>query len=115
MSDQATVKAVSPSPVPRDRGPDRHLSMAKRLVVRNYNAHHKHDSKPLTLATVHITWFAETVNGWKAVIASDVVRGLIWEVAFERKMDEDTSEDVSEAHIGIWKRVNNVRIACKEE
>jgi Family of unknown function (DUF6275) len=107
MSDQAPAKAISPALMPRNKNSDRYIVMAKRLVVGNYNSHHKSDKMPLKISDIRITWFAETVNGWKAMAASDIIQGLIWEVSFD--------SEKSEAHIGIWKRVNNVKIACKED
>jgi pyruvate/2-oxoglutarate dehydrogenase complex dihydrolipoamide acyltransferase (E2) component len=83
--------------------PDRFLTMAKELVVTNYN-----DSRPLrtsaelTVQGVYIVWFSKTLGNWKAIVASPVIRGLLWEVSYNGNRRE--------AYIDVYKKLNNTRI-----
>lgn len=111
-----TVAPASPSPAmmsstsknekksDSDRpDPDRLLMDAKRLVVDNYNEHREAArSSPLTMDSVYIVWFAKTLGNWKAIVASPVTRGLLWEVAFNGHRKE--------AYIDIYKKLNSVKV-----
>lgn len=87
-----------------ERESDKFTNKAKRLVVDNYNAHHnRNKTEPLTLDDVFIVSFAVILGNWKAYVASNVARGLIYQVTYNDRRSEATVE--------IFKRVNNVRIA----
>jgi hypothetical protein len=83
--------------------PDRFLIQAKQLVVDNYNAHRDvNRSQELTMDQVYVVWFTKVLGSWKSVVASPVIRGLLWEVTYNGYK--------SEAYIDIYKKLNNVRI-----
>ena len=123
----AEVALIEPSPNPVDfvsqqrpksrpkssrkqEDPDQYLLKAKALVVQNYNEHRDPRRSPqLNMDLVYITTFTKTLNSWKALIGSTVVRGLMWEVTYNGNLDED-GEPMNEAYIDIFKRINHVRI-----
>jgi hypothetical protein len=58
--------------------PDQYLVKAKALVVQV-----EHDGglrvRPEDL---YIVWFAKTLGNWKALVSTDVLPGLYWEVTY---------------------------------
>lgn len=97
---------------------DRFMTLAKELVVDNYNRHHdSHRTPPLTMADVFIVWFSttpfqlsngqetQTIYNWKAVVGSSILRGLLYEVAFDG--------NAFEAHIEIFKKINSATITVE--
>lgn len=106
------VAALVPGPALTKENPitvyesesDKFTRKAKQLVVDNYNAHHnKNETEPLTLDDVFIVSFSVIFGNWKAFVASNVARGLIYQVTYNDRR--------SESNIEIYKRINNVRIA----
>jgi len=84
--------------------PDRFLIQAKQIVVDNYNSHRDvARSQELTMEQVYIVWFTKVLGSWKAIVASPVIRGLIWDVTYNGYK--------SEAYIDIYKKLNNVKIS----
>jgi hypothetical protein len=112
--DVTTVQVIDkPSPKPSQtkprpvrsapEDPDKFLLKAKALVVQNYNEHRDPKRSPvLTMDLVFITWFAKAPGSWKAVVCSSIVRGLLWEVAYNGELNE--------AYLDIYKRLNHVKI-----
>jgi hypothetical protein len=83
--------------------PDKFLMAAKRTVVENYNEHRNSKTLPeLTIDMVHVVWFSKTLGNWKAVVASSVARGLLWEIAFNGGSNE--------VYLDVYKKLNNVKI-----
>lgn len=82
---------------------DRFLIQAKQIVVDNYNSHRDVSrSQELNIEQVYIVSFTKVLGSWKAVVASPVIRGLLWDVTYNGYK--------SEAYIDIYKKLNNVRI-----
>lgn len=89
-----------------DEYPDRFMTLAKELVVDNYNRHHdSHRTPPLTMADVFIVWFAKTLDNWKAVVGSSILRGLLYEVSY--------NGGESEAYIEIFKKINSTTVTVE--
>jgi hypothetical protein len=83
--------------------PDRLLMQAKQLVVDNYNANRNAEkTAALTRGSVYIVWFCKTLGNWKAIVASPVARGLMWEVTYNGHRGE--------AYIDVYKKITNVRV-----
>jgi hypothetical protein len=88
-------------------GPDRFQMMAKKVVVKNFNEHRNPERSPeLTMDGVHIVWFTKVLGNWKAIVASPLTRGLLWEVSYNGVKDE--------IYLDIYKKLNNVRIPLGE-
>jgi hypothetical protein len=83
--------------------PDRLLKQAKQLVVDNYNTNRpSNKTATLTIDSVYIVWFSKTLGNWKAIVASPVARGLLWEVTYNGHRGE--------AYIDVYRKIINVRV-----
>jgi hypothetical protein len=83
--------------------PDVALERLKELVSDNYNAHRNpRRTPPLEPGLLHVTWFAQSFGSWRAVLLSDVLHGLRYEVSYNRR--------TAETSIEVYKRVNNVQV-----
>lgn len=88
--------------------PDRYIKLAKQLVVDNHNNHHDADQMPrLTVDMVHIVWYAKVLGNWKAIIASPVRKGLLYEVSFDGEKNE--------AYVDVYRKINNSRVPIPAE
>jgi hypothetical protein len=105
MAKVAAGSATVQEPVVKPRtDSNKFTDRAKQLVVDNYNSHHDSSkTPPLTVDLVYIIWYAKVLDGWKAMVGSSVVRGLIYEVTYNGAR--------SEAYVDVYKKINNVKIA----
>lgn len=89
--------------------PYRFINMATRAVVDNFNAHRdkSRDPKPLPYTGVYIVWFSKTLANWKAIVASPIIRGLLWEVTYNGRKQE--------LYLDVYKKLSNVKVAVEEE
>jgi Family of unknown function (DUF6275) len=87
--------------------PDRFLILAKQLVIDNYNANHNPErTPPLEFDEVYIDSFTKSPGGWKACIASPIVKGLYWVVGFNSQR--------SEAYLDIYKKINKDKVKVRK-
>jgi hypothetical protein len=85
-------------------GSNRHINLAKKLVVNNYNSHHDpNETPPLTVELVYVSTFNKVIDNWKAIVESTTVKGLLYEVTYNAAR--------SEATIAIFQKINQVKIA----
>jgi len=108
MTDDVAVPSppVAKKAPPSD--PDKFQKMSRQAVVDNYNSHRDAGRSPeLTIDAVHVVWFSKTLGSSKAVIASSVVRGLLWEVTFNGHKHE--------LYIDIYKKLNNVKVSLGDD
>lgn len=85
-------------------GSDKFLDRARQVVVDNYNAYHNtNKTPPLTMELVYVVWFAKTLENWKAIVSSSVVKGMLYEVTYNGSR--------SEIYVDVYKKINNVKIA----
>lgn len=83
--------------------PDRFLMMAKRMAVDNYNKSRDAARSPeLTMDAVYIVWFSKTLGNWKAIVASPIIKALIWEIAYNAHRKE--------CYIEVYKKLNSVKV-----
>jgi hypothetical protein len=86
--------------------PDRFLTMAKRLVADNYNAHQdEEETPPLTIDDLYIVWFSKVLNNWRAQVQSSLVRGLLWMVTYNGPKNE--------AYIEVYRKINNTKVQTR--
>jgi Family of unknown function (DUF6275) len=102
---------ASPSPLRMKGAPmdlDRFLITAKEVVIENFNDHRNPDRSPaLTVDSVHIVWYVKVLGNWKAVIASPLARGLLWEVSFNGQKNE--------IYIDVYSKLNNTKISLGDK
>jgi hypothetical protein len=110
MTEVTDIETASPKPAPPFRkrrpeseDPDRFLRTAKQVVVANYNKYRDTAKSPeLPDNGVYIVWFSKTLGNWKAIVASPIIRGLLWEVTCNGHRGE--------IYIDIYKKINNVKV-----
>jgi len=81
--------------------PDRFLKLARQIAVNNYNENKTGRSK-LKADNVHIVWYSKTLSNWKAIIASPIVRNVLWEVTYNGYKKE--------AYVDAYKKTGNVKV-----
>jgi hypothetical protein len=107
------IVAVTPSPVlmtpsqarraNRPVEAEKFMERAKAMVVANYNDHRDVIKSPeLTPDMIYIVWFSKILGNWKTIIASGVVRGILWEVTFNGHKEE--------FYMDVYKKLNNFKI-----
>jgi hypothetical protein len=62
--------------------PDIFLKEAKMFVVSSENG------RRFKAEDLYIVWFAKTLANWKALISTDLVNGVYWEVTFNGAKSE---------------------------
>lgn len=81
--------------------PDQFLKKAKRLVVEAFNARTEYES--ITIDDVYIVWFAKVLQNWKALVSTDVMSGVYYEVTY--------NGDKHETYLDAYTRQYKVTIA----
>ena len=77
------------------------IETAKKLVMDYFNQHKdKTDYYELTKDDVFIVWFCKTLQNWKALISTDVINGLYWEVTH--------NGDKNETYVDMYTKTNNI-------
>lgn len=80
---------------------ERFINKAKRLVVEAQNA--QAPGTPLTVEDVYIVWFTKTLQNWKAMVSTDVLSGVYYEVTH--------NGDKQETYVDIYAKVANFAIS----
>lgn len=71
---------------------DKFLKRAKKCVADNV--------VELIEEDLYIVWFCKTLQNWKALISTDVVNGLYWEVTH--------NGDKNETYVDMYTKTNNI-------
>lgn len=61
---------------------DLFLKKAKRLAVENFNLGIPRAVDRITVDDVYIVWFAKVLQNWKALVSTDVLPGIYWEITY---------------------------------
>jgi predicted nuclease of restriction endonuclease-like RecB superfamily len=86
--------------------PDRFLRAAKQLAVDNYNRHYNPETdEALTMDDVYIVWFAKALGNWRAIVSSNVARGLLYDISYSGHRAEVT--------IDVFRRINVTKAAIE--
>lgn len=80
---------------------ERFINKAKRLVVEAQNT--QSPGTPLTAEDVYIVWFTKTLQNWKAMVSTDVLTGVYYEVTH--------NGDKQETYVDIYAKVANFAIS----
>lgn len=80
---------------------NRFIERARRLVViaQNTNA----PGTPLDIDDVYVVWFTKTLQNWKAMVSTDKVSGVYYEVTH--------NGDKQETYVDIYAKVANFAIS----
>ena len=71
---------------------DKFLKRAKKCVADNV--------VELIEEDLYIVWFCKTLQNWKALISTDVINGLYWEVTY--------NGDKNETYVDMYTKTNNI-------
>jgi hypothetical protein len=61
---------------------DKFLKKAKELAAKDYNFAAGTHNPHITTDEVFVVWFAKVLGHWKAMVSTDVISGLYWEVTY---------------------------------
>lgn len=113
----AAVPGVAPTPMKMKNqpvkekkpnfDPDRFIMTAKAIVVQNYNEHRRQEQVEFDMDSVYIVSFGKVLGNWKAVVASPLARGLLWEISYNGHRNE--------AYLDFYKKITNVIIPLGEQ
>lgn len=82
--------------------PDRFQKRAKLLVADQFNEQ-AGGELPVTDRDFYVVWFSKTLQHWKALISTDLVKGLYYEVTYNGQKRE--------TYVDTYKKAHNVAIA----
>lgn len=68
--------------------PDQFLNKAKRLVAEEFNSMFPVLEGGATPDEFYITTFTKTLGNWKAMVSTDLINGLYWEVTYNGNREE---------------------------
>jgi hypothetical protein len=91
MSD-APVRAV---PYLEDPDNDRHQKLARRLVAKEVSVQTNSSASP---EDFYVVMFAYILGGWKALISTDVVDNLYWELTYNTAKREVYLDQYTKQH-----------------
>lgn len=76
------------------------MNTAKQIVVDYFNSHKdKTDKKDLSPENVYIVWFSKTLQNWKALVSTDVMDGMYYEITHNGDKDE--------TYVDVYKKWEN--------
>lgn len=78
--------------------PEGYLRKARRLVQEQYNS----KTDPTTLLhinDVYVVWFSKTLKNWKALVSTEKVDGLYYEVTY--------NGDKKETYVDVYAKISN--------
>ena len=76
------------------------MNTAKQIVVDYFNSHKdKTDKKDLSPENVYIVWFSKTLQNWKALVSTDVIDGMYYEITHNGDKDE--------TYVDVYKKWEN--------
>ena len=79
---------------------DAFLNKAKRLAAEDYNKHNA--GRTITTEHVYVVWFSKTLGNWKALVSTDVLPGLYWEITHNGAKQE--------TYVDLYSKVTNTVI-----
>ena len=81
------------------------LWKAKRLAAEDYNTQTASTPR-ITSDDVYIVWFAKVLGNWKALVSTDVLSGIYWEITYNGAKKE--------TYVDRYSKVTNVAIPDHE-
>ena len=88
-----------------EQGPNEFLEKARRLATDHFN-----DSldivKRLHKEDFYVVWFVKVLQNWKALISTDKVNGLYYEITY--------NGDNEEAYVDAYVKATNVAVPDSE-
>lgn len=79
---------------------DVYFNKAKRLAAEDYNKHNA--GHPITTDHVYVVWFSKTLENWKALVSTNILPGLYWEITYNGAKQE--------TYVDLYSKVSNTVI-----
>jgi hypothetical protein len=79
---------------------DQYLTKAKQLAAKTYND--GEGEYVLDEGDVYVVWFSKTLGNWKALVSTDVVRGLYLEVTHNGAKQETYVDRYEKVENRVW-------------
>jgi hypothetical protein len=80
---------------------DRFIKKAKRLAVQSQN--YQAPGTPITEDDVYVVWFAKVLSNWKAMVSTDAIEGVYYEVTYNGLRNE--------SYVDIYAKVANYHVS----
>lgn len=80
------------------------IERAKEAVQISFNSQHAYaigngEATPISAEDLYVVWFAKTLQNWKALVSTDALKGVYWEVTF--------NGDKGEAYVDEYQKKYN--------
>lgn len=85
---------------------DKFLKKAKRLAAEDFNHSAGSLNPHIASEDVFIVWFAKILGHWKALVSTDVLSGMYWEITYNGAKKE--------AYVDRYSKVSNTAIPDHE-
>ena len=82
------------------------LNTAKQVTLNHLNSLRPAQLEAYTIDDVYIVWFCKTIQNWKALLSTDVVSGMYYELTYNGDKDE--------LYMDIYSKYNKIVIPYRE-
>lgn len=78
------------------------LNTAKQVALDYINNTRPAQILPYELEDMYIVWFCKTIQNWKALVSTDVVNGMYFEVTY--------NGDKNETYLDVYQQKNHITV-----
>ena len=76
------------------------LNIAKQVVLDYTNNSRPNQLVPYELEDIYVVWFCKTIQNWKALVSTDVINGMYFEVTY--------NGDAKEIYLDIYQQTGHI-------
>lgn len=78
---------------------------AKQMVAGYMNECREVGDKNVTIDDLYVVWFCKTLQNWKALVSTDLVKGVYFEVTY--------NGDKKETYLDTYEKADNIVITSE--
>ena len=79
------------------------MDSARKIVMDYFNSHVENpDKNQITLNDVYVVWFCKTLQNWKALVSTNVLDGVYYEITYNGDKDE--------TYVDVYKKWENFKL-----
>lgn len=79
------------------------MDSARKIVMDYFNSHVENpDKNQITLNDVYVVWFCKTLQNWKALVSTNVLDGVYYEITYNGDKDE--------TYVDVYKKWENYKL-----
>ncbi len=79
------------------------MDSARKIVMDYFNGHvDVTDKKQITMNDVYVVWFCKTLQNWKALVSTNVLDGVYYEITYNGDKDE--------TYVDVYKKWENFKL-----